>query len=325
MTAKHAKKNHRLQKTLAVSTASVLLPVLGVMTPAYAEGGAAAEQATGQAQAEQAPGQEKKAEQAPGQQKQAEQAPGQQKQAEQAPAEQENQGQAKKAEQEPTPPPEEENDPSGSSPDDNPDGDFQGKSPSTPDQDGIGNDNGVDNNDKTGEGTDGNNGCGNEPREAAPQDGGRPTEDDNNGNCGGLDREDKDTTPVDEDEDTTPVVEDEEPTPVVEEEATDVLDNVVTVPTAPVQADRPTVEDAAVLDNVLVRAVATPNVFMPFTSVSASVKPEAAVAATAVRGTISPTTLPFTGAENEMVALVALTSLAAGGGMVLAARRRETV
>ena len=46
-------------------------------------------------------------------------------------------------------------------------------------------DRGADNNDKTGRGTDGNNGCGNEPRRAAPRDGGRPTDDDNNGWCGG--------------------------------------------------------------------------------------------------------------------------------------------
>ncbi|MES2971650.1 MAG: hypothetical protein V4702_04985 [Patescibacteria group bacterium] len=59
------------------------------------------------------------------------------------------------------------------------------KSPSTPDQDGIGADHGADNNDKTGPGTDPNNGCGNDPRLAAPRDGGRPTDDDNNGNCGG--------------------------------------------------------------------------------------------------------------------------------------------
>jgi hypothetical protein len=45
-------------------------------------------------------------------------------------------------------------------------------------------DRGADNNDKTGPGTDGNNGCGNEPRLAAPRDGGRPTDDDNNGWCG---------------------------------------------------------------------------------------------------------------------------------------------
>ena len=75
-----------------------------------------------------------------------------------------------------------ETDKSGSST--NPDGTFQGKSSSTPDQDGKGMDRGADNNDKTGPGTDGNNGCGNEPRLAAPRDGGRPTDDDNNGWCG---------------------------------------------------------------------------------------------------------------------------------------------
>lgn len=70
----------------------------------------------------------------------------------------------------------------------NPDGTFQGKGSSTPDQDGTGMDRGlVDGgvgDDKTGPGTDGNNGCGNEPRLAAPRDGGRPTDDDNNGWCG---------------------------------------------------------------------------------------------------------------------------------------------
>ena len=87
---------------------------------------------------------------------------------------------------------------------DNPDGEFQGKSESTPDQDGTGMDRGFDNNDKSGsnndsqvaaspsaapgsgsDNTDGNNGCGNEPRAESPRDGGRPTEDDNNGWCGG--------------------------------------------------------------------------------------------------------------------------------------------
>lgn len=62
---------------------------------------------------------------------------------------------------------------------------INSRSPSTPDQDGKGADHGEVNNDKTGPGTDPNNGCGNEPRLAAPRDGGRPTDDDNNGNCPG--------------------------------------------------------------------------------------------------------------------------------------------
>jgi hypothetical protein len=50
--------------------------------------------------------------------------------------------------------------------------------------------------------------------------------------------------------------------------------------------------------------------------------PEALSVVAAPRPTLSPTTLPFTGDGTGLVALLALTSLTVGGGLVVAGRRQ---
>lgn len=202
-------------------------------------------------------------------------------------------------------------DPSGSS--DNPDGTFQGKSTSTPDQDGTGADNGLDNNDKTGPGTDGNNGCGNEPRDVTPID------DDNNGKCLGLNKE-------------------RQQAPDVQQPptggggtggtggGTGGSGGGTVAPTVVAPAtDRPA--DVGVLSAglellgapaVASRALGAPAVVSrPLGAPAARVGNESAVMASG-----TPAALPFTGADTGLVALTAVIAIGAGGGLLVAARRR---
>ena len=210
-----------------------------------------------------------------------------------------------------------ETDPSGSS--SNLDGTFQGSSSSTPDQDGTGMDRGADNNDKTGPGTDGNNGCGNEPRLAAPRDGGRPTDDDNNGWCGAKPKpEPQAPVKVDaapEAPQATPVVIDVPKTVVVPAPAAPAA------PVTPVPAAAP-----AAAPQVVAQGTVTPLVGTPVTQAAQAagfIGPVAPVrGAVVAAGAVQPTTLPFTGAPVGLLLLVAGLTVGGGAALVYAGARR---
>jgi hypothetical protein len=204
-----------------------------------------------------------------------------------------------------------ETDPSGSST--NPDGTFQGKSSSTPDQDGTGMDRGADNNDKTGPGTDGNNGCGNEPRLAAPRDGGRPTDDDNNGWCGSK------PTPQHKASPARVAVKATSHTSVAKVDAPASVLGVVT-PAAPALA-APAPGTAA---KVVANGTVTPLVDAPM---AASVRGAGFVgpvagSSVAAASAAAPAALPFTGAPVGLLLLVSGLLLALGALTALAGTRR---
>jgi hypothetical protein len=191
-----------------------------------------------------------------------------------------------------------ESDPSGSST--NPDGTFQGKGSSTPDQDGKGMDRGADNNDKTGPGTDGNNGCGNEPRLAAPRDGGRPTDDDNNGWCGSKPRPAHDGHPA--------------PAPTTVTSVT-TPSTVIPVVTA---AALPATTPATAISTSSTSASTSGTAITSEPSLGGGAVSADAVVANAVAG---PTALPFTGAPLGLLLL--LGGAAAASGAVLTALGRK--
>ena len=214
-----------------------------------------------------------------------------------------------------------ETDKSGSS--SNLDGTFQGASTSTPDQDGTGMDRGADNNDKTGPGTDGNNGCGNEPRLAAPRDGGRPTDDDNNGWCGSKPKpEPQAPVTVDTRPEVTPVVVDVPKTDVVTTPAAPV----VTAPVAvPVQA-APAAAPAAAPQVVVAQGTVTPLVGTPVTQAARAAGFVGPVAPTqgavVAAGAVAPAALPFTGAPVGLLLLVAGLVVGVGAALVRTGARR---
>lgn len=215
----------------------------------------------------------------------------------------------------------------------NPDGTFQGKGSSTPDQDGKGMDRGADNNDKTGPGTDGNNGCGNEPRAAAPRDGGRPTDDDNNGWCGSKPKPVKKAQPV-KAQPAAPVKAARVAAPAVAAPRvaapTGVTQVAVAVPAttttrtapvaAPVRKAAPAARPAALrmgpvqVAGTAVAAGAGVVVMGPPTGL--------AVPATVVaQSAVAPQALPFTGAPVGLLALLAGLAVGVGAFLTVAARR----
>src|SRR4051812_33079193 len=205
-----------------------------------------------------------------------------------------------------------ETDPSGSST--NPDGTFQGKGSSTPDQDGKGMDRGATNNDKTGPGTDGNNGCGNEPRLAAPRDGGRPTDDDNNGWCGSKPK------PVHAAHVVRASVQ-AIARPVAAKVAAPVHVLSVVPPAAPALAAPVTTKAAA---KVVANGTVTPLVAAPVAKAVRGAGFIGPVAGTAVVATsaVAPTALPFTGAPVGLLLVVSGLLVALGALCALAGTRR---
>jgi len=224
-----------------------------------------------------------------------------------------------------------ETDKSGSSA--NPDGTFQGKGTSTPDQDGKGMDRGADNNDKTGPGTDGNNGCGNEPRAAAPRDGGRPTDDDNNGWCGSKPKPEKKAQPV-KAKPAAPTKADRPSAPVAAPRAaapSGVTQVAVTVPartttrTAPVAA--PVRKAAPAARPAVVRKAAALVAGTATTAGAGTVAvmgPPTGLAGTdtvVAQSAVAPQALPFTGAPVGLLALLAALAVGFGAFLTVAARR----
>jgi len=206
-----------------------------------------------------------------------------------------------------------ETDPSGSST--NPDGTFQGASTSTPDQDGKGADHGDANNDKTGPGTDGNNGCGNEPRLAAPRDGGRPTDDDNNGWCGSKPK------PVHATRVQATAVRIDSPkgTEVTKVAAAPAQPAPVTTHlTAPAPAAAPAAVLAAPVTGELSAEAVAPAVVVEG-PVQGPVARTTGAAASAAAGA---TALPFTGAPVGLLLVVAGLCLGLGSALSLAGTRR---
>ena len=208
-----------------------------------------------------------------------------------------------------------ETDTSGSST--NPDGTFQGKGSSTPDQDGKGMDRGADNNDKTGPGTDGNNGCGNEPRLAAPRDGGRPTDDDNNGWCGSKPKPEHKVAARSADSASVQAM----ARPVAADVAVPVRVASVVTPAAPALAAPVTRKAAA---KVVAYGTVTPLVAA---RTAAAVRGAGFIGPVAGTGVVAasaaaPTALPFTGAPVGLLLMVSGLLVALGALFALVGTRR---
>jgi hypothetical protein len=179
-------------------------------------------------------------------------------------------------------------------------------------------DRGADNNDKTGPGTDGNNGCGNEPRLAAPRDGGRPTDDDNNGWCGSK------PTPQHKAQVARVAVKDVARPVTAKVAAPGRIQNVVT-PAAPAVAAPVTTKAAATgVATIVANGTVTPLVAAPVAKAVRGAGFIGPVAGTGVAAAsaAAPAALPFTGAPVGLLLMVSGLLLALGALAALAGTRR---
>lgn len=202
---------------------------------------------------------------------------------------------------------------------------FQGASPSAPDQDGRGPERDVDGDDKSGVNaggsTDGNNGCGNEPRTAAPSDGGRPTDDDNEGWCGGKPRPVREPAPAPAPE---PVTEQPgEPAERLpgEQPATPAARPVAEPAAGPVAGASEVPSSGAAAGTAAAPAEVLAGLVTVGGTAAATPLPGLGTGAAAEVGPARPAVLPFTGAP-ALLLLVAGAGAAGTGGLLLAAARR---